>query len=275
MDAPAGNLGIPNCLRRWGRMPVFICLAVFLGSCGIHRTGEQLTRAPIPEKMEAKMMTKDTQPSAEALARKEKSLAKLLKKGVPAHQHLPVIEDSKSAQKRTKEAIAHRAIALCLVALKGEGLDQPTVQQLVRQYGAHEFFTTAEKEFIAAPSSTQHQRIQFAWQYEDYWVMLWALGYVATLDYPDKICDVPRAVNFLRGHSVAEFIAKAKLRDLSEILDEADLIYRLDWATVNARIKKQAAPAGLDAGVVLERHRALNWLIGYMNQEWDNVSTDT
>ena len=194
---------------------------------------------------------------------------------VPIFQHLPVIEDSRSAQKRTKEAIAHRAIALCLVALKGEGLDQPTVQQLVTQYDAQEYFTPAEKKFIADSSPTQHDSIQFAWQYEDYWVMLWALGYVATLDYPDKICDVPKAVNFLRGHSTAEFIAKAKLRDLSEILDEADLIYRLDWATVTARLKNQAAPSGLVAGVVLERHRALNWLIGYMKQEWDDVSTDT
>jgi len=211
----------------------------------------------------------------EALARKERSLAKLLKREVPTLQHLPVIEDSQSAQKRTKEEIAHRAIALCLVALKGEGLDQPTVQQLVAQYGAHEYFTPAEKKFIAASSPTQLERIQFAWRYEDYWVMLWALGYVERLDYPDRICDVPRAVKLLREHSTAEFIARAKVRDLSEILDEADLIYRLDWATVNARLKKQVAPAGLDAGVVVERHRALNWLIGHLNLEWDHVSTDT
>lgn len=72
-----------------------------------------------------------------------------------------------------------------------------------------------------------------------------------------------------------KFIANAHLRQLSEILDQTDFIYRYDWATVNARIKKLTAPAGLDAGVVMERHRALNWLIGYMNQDWDNVTTDT
>jgi len=27
--------------------------------------------------------------------------------------------------------------------------------------------------------------------------------------------------------------------------------------------------------VTLERHYALNWLIGYMEQEWDDISTDT
>jgi hypothetical protein len=60
-----------------------------------------------------------------------------------------------------------------------------------------------------------------------------------------------------------------------EILDQADLILRLDWACVNARVKKEPAPGNLDKGVVFERHHSLNWLINYMNQDWDNVSTDT
>jgi hypothetical protein len=28
-------------------------------------------------------------------------------------------------------------------------------------------------------------------------------------------------------------------------------------------------------GVIEERHYALNWLIGYFNQDWDDVATDT
>jgi len=227
------------------------------------------------DEIKAKIMEKDVAPSAEALARKEKSIAQLKQKNVPTIQHLPVIEDSQSAKKRTKEAIAHRAIALCLVAVKGEGLEQAIVEKLTMQYGAQDYFTPKEKEFIGNSSPTQQDRAQFSWQYEGYWVMLWALGYVETLDCPDKVCDVQKAVKFLHGKTTEEFIANAKLRDFSEILDAADLIYRYDWAAVNARVKNLALPAGLDGGVVMERHHALNWLIGYMNQEWDDVTTDT
>ena len=53
------------------------------------------------------------------------------------------------------------------------------------------------------------------------------------------------------------------------------VIYRYHWATTSARIKKLKAPAKLDGGVVMERHYALNWLIKYMDQDWDNISTDT
>jgi hypothetical protein len=79
----------------------------------------------------------------------------------------------------------------------------------------------------------------------------------------------------LSSRTTQQFIADAKLRDFSQILDQADLIYRYHWAVVDARVKQKPAPAGLEKGVVMERHYALNWLIGYMNQAWDDVSTDT
>jgi hypothetical protein len=40
-------------------------------------------------------------------------------------------------------------------------------------------------------------------------------------------------------------------------------------------MKQQSPPAGLHPGVLYERHYALNWLIGYCDQEWDEVTTDT
>jgi hypothetical protein len=58
------------------------------------------------------------------------------------------------------------------------------------------------------------------------------------------------------------------------MLDQADLMYRYNWAVTDARINSKPS-ADLEAGVVQERHYALNWLIGYMDQDWDDVSTDT
>jgi hypothetical protein len=46
-------------------------------------------------------------------------------------------------------------------------------------------------------------------------------------------------------------------------------------ATRNARIKGQQTPADLNPDVTEERHYALNWLTGYLEQAWDDVSTDT
>lgn len=215
------------------------------------------------------------QPSEEANERKARSIVRLKKEGVPTIDHLPVIEDSKEAKTRTADEIANRAIAICLTAVKGEGLEQATIDSLVKKYGADKFFSPKEAAFIKNSNPTQQERIQFSWRYECYWVLLWALGYVDSLERPETACDVAKAVGFLRDRDAAQFLKDAKLRPMTAFLDEADLIYRYHWAVVDARVKNKGAPAKLEKGVVQERHYVLNWLIGYMDQEWDDISTDT
>lgn len=213
--------------------------------------------------------------SGEAQARKGRSIALLRAENVPTIEHLPAIETESESTRRTTEQVAMRAMALCIVAVKGEGLDQEAIDELIDEYNLASAFTPKERAFIENPSPTQHERIQFTWRYECYWVMLWALGFVDTLDRPDTICDVKTAVSFLRENGRDGFLQKAKLRPQNEILDAADLIYRYHWAIVDARLNGREAPAELDGGVVTERHHALNWLIGHMDQDWDDVSTDT
>lgn len=146
---------------------------------------------------------------------------------------------------------------------------------LVKKYGAEKFFSPREAKFIKAANATQQEQINFSWRYEGVWVLLWSLGYVDTLTKPERICDMPKLVGIFQNHDTAQLIKDAKLRPFNEILDQADLIYRYHWATTNARIKAQPAPAKLEDGVIQERNYALNWLIGYMDQEWDGISTDT
>ena len=67
-----------------------------------------------------------------------------------------------------------------------------------------------------------------------------------------------------------------EIRDRQEILDEADLTLRYDWACVDARVKGEETPASLDGGVVMERHYAFNWLIGASDgAEWDEIQPTT
>ena len=214
--------------------------------------------------------------SNRALERKQRSQAVLQKEGVPFIVHLPVIEDEETAHIRSLEEIAWRAMALCLVAVKGEGLEQDRVLEIIEEHKLTHAFTPKEREFIFRDEFTEHDRIQFTWQYECYWVLLWALSYIEELSRPDKICDVPRAVEIMVDRSAEEFIRDAKLRNASEILDATDLIYRYAWACDDARVNGRIIPDWLECGVVLERHRTLNWLVGHAdNAEWDVVPIDT
>ncbi|MGL4236850.1 DUF4272 domain-containing protein [Tabrizicola sp.] len=211
----------------------------------------------------------------EAEARKARSIAVLEAEGVPYITHLPVIETEATSLRRSDEDVIHRTIALAIVAVKGETGDHALGQALIGQFAAEGYFTPDEQAFMDDPAPDEHTRLQFSWRYEGVHVMLWALGIYPDLGRPDQITDVPLLADTLRDLGPDGLRAKARLRPQAELLDAADLIYRLNWAVVQARLDGTAPPAALDPGVVFERHYALNWLIGYLGQAWDDISTDT
>jgi len=213
--------------------------------------------------------------SQEQLTRKLKSEKQLEAEEVPYIYHLPVIEKNGDFEERTKEEIAYRALSLLVVALKGEGMEQDIVESIVNKYGLKDKLTQNEKLFIWNEIHSEQDKINALWRYESAWTLLWALGYIEELDTPNKICDVPKAVSFMRERTASSFINDSKLRAIDEILDQADIIYRYHWAVVDARVNGRETPAGLNPSLVMERHYALNWLIKHMDQEWDDISTDT
>lgn len=119
-----------------------------------------------------------------------------------------------------------------------------------------------------------HDRVQLSWRNEAAWVLLWALGHVdGQLGAPRQTCDVDVLTDIVIH---TPDLDRHGLRRANDILNEADLIYRYHWAVRQAGIDGRDPPAGLNPGVVMERHHALNWLIGYDDgAEWDDVSTDT
>jgi hypothetical protein len=217
----------------------------------------------------------------ESLARRARSIEILKGEGVPFTEHLPAIEDEFESTRRTTEDVAKRAIALCLVAIKGEGVEESFWKAQIEQFGEPSGFpgdfTPKELAFIHNMTPSRRDLAQFSWRYECFWVMLWALGFVGKLGRPDQQCKVSIAYSFLKSRGREGFFKDAKLRSQAEILDEADLIYRYHWAVVDARINRREIPPWLaaGAGVVMERHYSLNWLVGYMDQAWDDVTTDT
>lgn len=249
---------------------------IILGSILLLAFAGLAQRFPSLSERKEKIKSREANVAPEALQRKERSEKLLQAEGVPVNKSLPVIETEKEAKHRSKEEIAYRAAALLVVAMKSGGLEQPIVKTLIKDYGLDGYFTPKEKAFVHKASPSEQERIQFDWRYEDAWVLLWALGYVEKLEKPTAACDVPRAVNFfMKARNAKQFIAGAKLRSMREMLDQADRIYRYHWAVVDARVNGEKAPAALEPEVTMERHYAMNWLIGSMDQAWDDISTDT
>jgi hypothetical protein len=210
----------------------------------------------------------------EAAARKQRSLAILQREGVPIDVHLPLIETESMIPRRSDEAVALRAIALAIVAKAAYG-DRAATSAPIEAYRIAAAFTPQERAFIDDPQPAKRDGVQLTWRIECAWVPLWALGFVDSLGRPDDQIDPGEVVRIIEDRGRDGLVAAARLRPAGELLDAADLIYRYHWAVRDAQFHSRAPPAGINADVVAERHCALNWLIGYGDAEWDEVSTDT
>lgn len=210
---------------------------------------------------------------AEATARRARSEARLASENVPINAHLPFIETESRSAIRSPRQVGERVLALALMAALAEGLERERFDEIVEKEGAHDFFTMGERNYLELNALSDHDRAQLVWRYEAANVLLWALGKLpGELGRPDQCCKAAEVVDLVQD--ITDFEA-LELRPHSELLDEADLIYRYHWASRQASISGSEAPAGLEHDVIMERHHALNWLIGYCNLDWDDVTTDT
>jgi Domain of unknown function (DUF4272) len=196
-----------------------------------------------------------------------------------------MMTDSK-ANIRDARAIAERVTALFSVALFSEAILSPEgsyrsalsyFERVDEVYGVRRWLTPEERDYIENEDNEQMISIQFAWKYECCEVLLWALGLIDELTYPDSICDVSRIAKlFLEYDSFEDLMEHVSVRTKDELLDGADLILRYDWACVDARVNEKEMPGGLDKGVVRERHYAFNWIIGANDgADWDDIRPHT
>ena len=224
---------------------------------------------------------------AESVKRRDKSMTLLREKRIYVTPWLPLLHERAEEPGRTVEEVCRRAAALLIVSLYsecrvGDHLSyekaREFVDPIIESYGAEEsFFSPEEWAYLNDPNSDEKTQIQYAWQYENLWVMEWALGLTDDLFWPTRICDVPQSVRMMREYpSMAELAAAARPRPRKELLDQADLIYRIHWVCVDARVMNMPAPQELEEGVVMERHRALFWLAGCDEMcPWDDVDLST
>lgn len=205
--------------------------------------------------------------------RKQRSIARLEAEHVPYLPQLPWIEPASRINLRSKDEAARRAFCLFAVAAHALGWEADALQGL-KDYGVEADLTPAERAYLARP--TQDGRMHMSWAIEACMPLLWYLDYYPDLPRPDAQVKAARMIDMVQSLGPRGFLQAAGQRDVAEVLDEADLIYRYHWATRDAELAHRPAPSGLDPDVVLERHRALNWLIGYDDRaDWDDVPADT
>jgi hypothetical protein len=178
--------------------------------------------------------------------------------------------------------VAERALCLVTVsALASRELDDEKLVRWAKEQSFWGSLSKRESTFLLADPFDEKQRVHMSWQIEAAVPLVWALGADLKLGL-NLDQHPPRAVlnNIPKLHEpTASFVNAARLRPTPEILDECDLIYRVHWAARNEQVGGKPTPENWCYDVVMERHKALNWLICYGEDDsegdWDVVGTDT
>lgn len=223
--------------------------------------------------------------------RKERSEKFLNKMNIRINPQLPVIEDESSAKIKSPEQTLKRAVTALFAAqiamdCLNEGADiresAAFFGEMLQRFGLSDEPTPDEKAFFALVDEcvlapTHYAASNMAWRIEMAVPLLWACGIIKELGYPDKVSEyIAEAREIVSCKNFDELMALSDMRGASKILDKADLLFRMDWACADARIKGVEPSGGLNPEVVVEQHKGLNWLIGAFDAEdWDNVKPHT
>ena len=212
--------------------------------------------------------------SVEAEERRAQSVAAVAALELPTNPGLPLTLSADGVLPRGVDEMADRAIALMLVAIKGERGHDESLTDYLERFGARAAFTPEEAAFIEDSAPEMQTRIDFSWRFECLHVLLWSLGYLNELDSPGQTADLGGEVTLVVDADES-FGQGAVLRSPSEFLDQADYYSHLLWAGRALRSAGEELPASVNYSVVYERLRALRWLVGHQGQSWDDVTLET
>jgi len=203
----------------------------------------------------------------DAETRKQNSIRLLKARGLPVSDSLPEIEEAADVTIRSGEAIVYRLLCLTAVA-QAAFLGRPgPVLPFVGRWKLDPHLTPQERTLLQGDAVSEADAIHFSWRVEAMVPLMWAIGLIDELWFPAEDVNAQEMLDYWQNFAHDD-LSRIGHRDVEEILDQADLIYRLHGAV-------RDGAEGVLPDVVRERHHALNWLIGYEGDDWDDVQTDT
>jgi hypothetical protein len=206
-----------------------------------------------------------------SLERKKKSEELLLSLGITLSDDLPLIEEENTVTLRSAREVAERILILSYLnsAASDPSLRQQMMMFLIQE-GLWDKTSAEEKALFHITPLAEEQLTGMLWRTESIWLLLWVIRKIDLLNLPEKEAtphDIfPHLPGFLEP--TEDFIRTATMRNVAEILDQSDFIFRLNWA-LHERSKQGQNTLPMHPHVAYERYFAINW-VTRTRETWDD-----
>ncbi len=211
-----------------------------------------------------------------ARERKEKTELYLSKIGIPININLPPLEEENEVRIIAASDIAKRILILAYLGGYSQDGDKTEIIEYLKDEKLWDALSKNEIKLFSQKKLTKQDKINISWRSEGMLILLWAIKKIENTGLPIDQCNIGEILDLLPEPftSSNEFIEKSSERTAREILDKADLIYRIHWATRQAELEGKDTPANCKSEILQEWHNAINWVINYA-ETWDDITTDT
>lgn len=203
---------------------------------------------------------------------RENTVRILTQRGIPYLPQLPLIDELPKEKWKTAQQIARRLIVRYSLTGLSHDAEPKKLLAWLESESLDDEILNDERKYFEKKELSKKDIIRLSWNQESLLTLAWCLGLLSELPLPDLEADLSSIFPKIPPQiEVSKFATQSKRIDLRRILEEADLYYCYHWATRHP--EKWTHPVSLNLDVVIERRRALDWVIS--DKRFNEVTLDT
>ncbi len=191
---------------------------------------------------------------------------------LPTHPDLPLIDPPSHMQ--TQEKVVERSLILSILLTCIYGYDKRKALKWMEKEELADKLEKVEMDFMQNRLDLESRSFIYN-QVEGLWALVWALSLEPHLSYL-SYCSNRLANHFPElndAGSKAQLLAKVALRAERELVEACDFAYCLHWSYIEMKVNAEENPMPIDEFAVVERRRALEWIL--YGQQWYEVDLST
>jgi hypothetical protein len=202
---------------------------------------------------------------------RENSLRVIRELGYAVNLNLPLLSFNEFV--RSEQEVIDRLLGMYCVAAVAYGFNRQFAVDWLQSNTENDLLTVAERKYLKTGDGSVQE---FKLQIEAIWALYWSCGFAENEFSFSRQCPqdfASRLPDVKKNQTTHHFRSQSSLRDISEIVQMADVAYCIHWAYTHASLSGKRILGGLPEYVVRERRHALDWLLEF--EDWDAISLDT